>query len=127
MTTLDGQVIALDASTGKEVWKVKNANPPNGETMTMAGLVVKDKYIVGVSGGEFGIRGWVAAYDIADGKQVWKAYSMGPDEDVKLAADFNSANPHYGQKGVGTKHVAGRAVEERRRQHLGLVLRTIPS
>ena len=50
-TTLDGQVIALDANTGKEVWKVKNANPLNGETMTMAGLVVKDKFIVGVSGG----------------------------------------------------------------------------
>ena len=101
-TTLDGQVIALDAGTGKEVWKIKNANPLNGETMTMAGLVVKDKYIVGVSGGEFGIRGWVAAYNVSDGKQAWKAYSMGPDEDVKLAADFNSANPQHGQKGLGT-------------------------
>jgi alcohol dehydrogenase (cytochrome c)/methanol dehydrogenase (cytochrome c) subunit 1 len=70
--------------------------------MTMAGLVIKNNYIVGVSGGEFGVRGWVAAYNINDGKQVWKAYSMGPDEDVKIAADFNSANPHYGQKGVGT-------------------------
>ena len=100
--TLDGQVIALDAATGQEKWKVKNANPLNGETMTGAGLVVKDKYIVGVSGGEFGIRGWVAAYAIADGKQVWKSYSMGPDEDVKLAADFNSANPEHGQKGLGT-------------------------
>ncbi|HJS59950.1 MAG TPA: methanol/ethanol family PQQ-dependent dehydrogenase [Vicinamibacteria bacterium] len=101
-TTLDGQVIALDAKTGKEAWKARNADPLKGETMTMAGLVVKDKYIVGVSGGEFGVRGWVAAYNISDGKQAWKAYSMGPDEDVKLAADFNSANPHYGQKGVGT-------------------------
>ncbi|MFL5261419.1 MAG: PQQ-binding-like beta-propeller repeat protein, partial [Anaeromyxobacteraceae bacterium] len=44
--TLDGQVIALDAQTGKEVWKIKNADPGRGETMTMAGLVVKDKYIV---------------------------------------------------------------------------------
>jgi alcohol dehydrogenase (cytochrome c)/methanol dehydrogenase (cytochrome c) subunit 1 len=70
--------------------------------MTMAGLVIKDKYIVGVSGGEFGVRGWVAAYNINDGKQVWKALSMGPDADIKLAADFNSANPHYGQKGLGT-------------------------
>ena len=100
--TLDGQVIALDANTGKEVWKIKNADPAKGETMTMAGLVVKDKYIVGVSGGEFGVRGWIAAYGIADGKLAWKAFSMGPDEDLKLAADFNSANPHYGQKGMGT-------------------------
>ncbi|HEY6004992.1 MAG TPA: methanol/ethanol family PQQ-dependent dehydrogenase [Anaeromyxobacter sp.] len=102
-STLDGQVIALEAATGKELWKVRNADPAKGETMTMAGLVVKDKYIVGVSGGEFGIRGFVAAYDIHDGRQVWKAYSMGPDEDVKLAADFNRANPHYGQAGQGTQ------------------------
>jgi alcohol dehydrogenase (cytochrome c)/methanol dehydrogenase (cytochrome c) subunit 1 len=101
-STLDGQVIALDANTGKELWKVRNADPTKGETMTMSGLVIKDKYIVGVSGGEFGVRGWVAAYNINDGKEVWKARSMGPDEDIKLAADFNSANPHYGQKGVGT-------------------------
>ena len=64
MTTLDGQVIAIDATTGKEVWKVRNADPTRGETQTMAGLVVKDKFIVGVSGGEFGIRGWVAAYNL---------------------------------------------------------------
>jgi len=50
MTTLDGQVIGLDANTGKELWKTKNADPTKGETMTMAGLVVKDKFIVGVSG-----------------------------------------------------------------------------
>src|SRR5262245_31117515 len=100
--SLDGQVIALDANTGLEVWKQKNADPTKGETMTMAGLVIKDKYIVGVSGGEFGVRGWVAAYNINDGKLAWKAYSMGPDEDIKLAADFKSANPQYGQKGQGT-------------------------
>jgi alcohol dehydrogenase (cytochrome c)/methanol dehydrogenase (cytochrome c) subunit 1 len=100
--TLDGQVIALDAETGKEVWKVKNANPANGETMTGAGLVVKDKYIVGVSGGEFGIRGWVAAYNVKDGKRAWKAYSMGPDEDVMLDKDFNKANPQHGGAGMGT-------------------------
>ncbi|MFL5250862.1 MAG: methanol/ethanol family PQQ-dependent dehydrogenase [Myxococcales bacterium] len=101
--TLDGQVIALDAQTGKEVWKIKNADPGRGETMTMAGLVVKDKYIVGVSGGEFGVRGWVAAYGVKDGKLAWKAYSMGPDEDIRLAKDFNSANPQYGQADQGTK------------------------
>jgi glucose dehydrogenase len=120
MTTLDGNVISLDAESGKQLWKTQNADPTKGETMTMAGLVVKDKFIVGVSGGEFGVRGWVAAYDINTGKQVWKAYSMGPDEDIKLAKDFNSANPHYGQFGEGTK-TWPRALEERRRQHLGVV------
>jgi lanthanide-dependent methanol dehydrogenase len=102
-STLDGQVIALDANNGKEIWKVKNADPLKGETMTGAGLVVKDKYMVGVSGGEFGVRGWVAAYNVSDGTLAWKAYSMGPDEDLRLGPGFNSANPHYGQAGEGTK------------------------
>ena len=103
MTTLDGHVLALDAESGEELWKTRNADPLRGETMTMAGLVVKDKYIVGVSGGEFGIRGWVAAYAVESGEQLWKAYSMGPDEDVLLAPDFNEANPHYGRFGAGTE------------------------
>ena len=103
MTTLDGHVIALDADSGEELWNVRNADPLRGETMTMAGLVVKDKYIVGVSGGEFGIRGWVAAYAVESGEQLWKAYSMGPDEDVMLAPDFNEANPHHGGPGDGTE------------------------
>ena len=103
MTTLDGHVLALDAESGEELWKVRNADPLRGETMTMAGLVVKDRYIVGVSGGEFGIRGWVAAYAVESGDQLWKAYSMGPDEDVLLAPDFNEANPHYGRFGAGTE------------------------
>ena len=102
MTTLDGHVIALDAESGEELWNVRT-DPLRGETMTMAGLVVKDKYIVGVSGGEFGIRGWVAAYAVESGEQLWKAYSMGPDEDVMLAPDFNEANPHHGGPGDGTE------------------------
>lgn len=103
MVTLDGQVIALDAGTGKEIWKIRNADPAKGETMTAAGLVIKDKFLVGVSGGEFGVRGWVAAYNINTGKQAWRAYSMGPDSDLLLAPDFNAANPHYGRFGEGTK------------------------
>ncbi len=103
MPTLDGQVIALDANTGKELWKVKNADPTKGETMTAAGLVIKDKYIASISGGEFGVRCHVTAYNIDNGQMVWRAYSMGPDEEVRLAPDFNAANPHYGQKDEGIK------------------------
>jgi PQQ-dependent dehydrogenase (methanol/ethanol family) len=103
MNTLDAQVIALDAKTGKELWKVRNGDPGRGETYTGQGMIIKDKFITGISGGEFGVRGWVTAYDLNTGKQLWKAYSMGPDEDLKLAADFNKANPHFGQKGEGTK------------------------
>jgi lanthanide-dependent methanol dehydrogenase len=94
LPTLDGQVIALDANTGKELWKAKNADPSKGETITAAGLVIRDKYIASVSGGEFGVRCHVTAYNINTGQQVWRAYSMGPDEDVRLAPDFNAANPY---------------------------------
>lgn len=103
MGTLDGQVIALDANTGKEIWKVRNADPTKGETMTGPNLVIKDKYIVGVSGGEFGVRGWVAAYNINTGKQEWKARSMGPDSDVMVKPDFNAAHPEYGRFNQGTE------------------------
>src|ERR1043166_1831441 len=109
MTTLDAQIIALDANTGKEVWKVKNGDPTKGETITTAGLVVKDKFIVGISGGEFGVRGHVTAYDIKDGKRIWRAYSTGPDEELMLSPDFNKANPQYGQKGMGTSTWQGDA------------------
>ena len=127
MTTLDGQVIALDANTGKEVVEgPQRRSDAAAKRRPMAGLVVKDKYIVGVSGGEFGIRGWVAAYALADGKQVWKAYSMGPDEDIKLAPDFNRPILTTGDSARAPR--PGRAsVEERRRQHMGLVLRTTPT
>jgi alcohol dehydrogenase (cytochrome c)/methanol dehydrogenase (cytochrome c) subunit 1 len=103
MATLDGQIIGLDANTGKELWKTKSADPTKGETITGAGIVIGDKYIQGVSGAEFGVRCWVDAYNINTGKRVWRSYSMGPDEDVNLAPDFNSANPHYGRFGEGTK------------------------
>ena len=109
MITLDAQVIALDAKTGKEVWKVKNGDPSKGETMTGAGLIVKDKFIVGISGGEFGVRGHVTAYDVNSGKRIWRAYSTGPDEELMLAPDFNKDNPQYGQKGQGTSTWQGDA------------------
>ncbi len=99
MHTLDAQIIALDAETGKELWKVRNGDPLKGETMTGSGLIVGNKYIQGISGAEFGVRCWVTAFDINTGKQLWKAYSMGPEEEVMLADDFNSANPHFGKKG----------------------------
>jgi PQQ-dependent dehydrogenase (methanol/ethanol family) len=109
MITLDGQVIALDANTGKEVWKAKNGDPSKGETITGAGLVVDGKFIVGISGGEFGVRGHISAYDVRNGKRLWRAYSTGPDEELMLSDNFNAANPHYGQKEQGTKTWSGEA------------------
>ena len=94
---LDGQVIALDANTGKPVWTVKNGDPAMGQTLTSAPLIVKEKnVIVGVSGGEFGVRGYLTAYDLKTGKRVWRAYSAGPDSDTLIGAGFS------GPKNAGT-------------------------
>ena len=82
MTALDTNVYALDAKTGKVVWSVKNGDPQLGQTMTMAPLVVHDKVIVGISGGEYGVRGHLTAYDLKTGKQVWRAHSVGPDAEI---------------------------------------------
>ena len=80
----DNTVVALDAKTGEEVWKVKNGDAGKGETLTANPVVVKDKIFVGISGGEFGVRGHLTAYNIKDGKQIWRAYSTGPDKDVMI-------------------------------------------
>jgi glucose dehydrogenase len=76
--------VALDAKTGEVVWKAVNGDPKSGSTGTCAPLVVKDKVLIGISGGEFGVRGSLTAYSLADGKQVWRGYSMGPDADTLL-------------------------------------------
>ena len=78
----DTTVVALDANTGEVVWKAVNGDAKKGETGTSAPMVVKDKVIIGISGGEFGVRGSVTAYNLADGKRAWRAYSMGPDSDT---------------------------------------------
>jgi lanthanide-dependent methanol dehydrogenase len=92
--TLDAQTVAVDAETGKELWKTKLGEINRGETMTMAPLVVKDKVLVGNSGGEFGVRGWITALDAASGKIAWRAYSTGPDADCLIGANFK---PFYKQ------------------------------
>ena len=76
-TTLDAHVVAVNAETGEEIWKTKTGDINMGETMTMAPLVAKDKVVVGISGGEYGVRGWIQALDANSGKSVWKAYSTG--------------------------------------------------
>jgi alcohol dehydrogenase (cytochrome c) len=78
----DTTLVALDAKTGKMNWSVVNGDPKKGETNTATVLPVKDKVIVGISGGEFGVRGSMTAYDLKTGKQVWRAYSTGPDNEM---------------------------------------------
>jgi lanthanide-dependent methanol dehydrogenase len=79
---LDTKLYALDAKTGQVLWTATNGDPQLGQTMTSAPLVVKDKVIVGIAGGEYGVRGYITAYDLNTGKQVWRAYNVGPDQDI---------------------------------------------
>jgi methanol dehydrogenase (cytochrome c) subunit 1 len=109
LNQLDGHVVAINAKTGQMLWKMENSDIAMGSTLTVAPFVVKDKVIVGTSGAELGVRGYATAYDIKDGKQAWRVYATGPDEDIKLSKDFNSANPHYGQFGLGLKTWEGDA------------------
>lgn len=80
----DTNLVALDAKTGQVAWSATNGNPAKGETGTSSALVVKDKVMVGISGGEFGVQCHVTAYDLKTGKQAWRAYSGGPDDQIKV-------------------------------------------
>ena len=78
----DTTLVALDMNTGKVVWSAKNGDPKIGETNTNAPHVFRDKVLTGISGGEFGVRGRLIAYDIKTGKKVWTGYSTGPDAEM---------------------------------------------
>nr|WP_271200967.1 methanol/ethanol family PQQ-dependent dehydrogenase [Methylopila turkensis] len=101
-TQLDGHIVALNAETGELAWKMENSDIKVGSTLTIAPYVIKDSVLVGSSGAELGVRGYVTAYDVKTGAQKWRAYATGPDEELLLAKDFNSANKHYGQFNLGT-------------------------
>jgi lanthanide-dependent methanol dehydrogenase len=81
---LDGHTVAVDAKSGRQLWNTKIANVADGETTTMAPLVAKDRVIVGVSGGEAGVFGWVKGLDLATGKVVWTAHNLGSDADMLI-------------------------------------------
>ncbi|MBV9761964.1 MAG: methanol/ethanol family PQQ-dependent dehydrogenase [Acidobacteriaceae bacterium] len=86
--TLDVQTVAVDANTGKEVWRTKLGDINLGESITMAPLVAKGIVLVGNSGGEFGVRGWLCGLDAETGKIKWRAYGTGPDKDVLIGPNF---------------------------------------
>ena len=89
LNTLDGQTFAVDADSGQMAWRTKLGDIQKGETVTMAPLVAAGKVLVGNSGGEMGVRGWIAALDEGSGKVAWKAYNTGPDKDVLIGPDFH--------------------------------------
>ncbi len=97
---LQGELLAIDAKTGKELWKAKHPDKSGagveangykqGATMTNAPIVIKDVVIAGISGGEFGVRGRVSAFDVNTGKHLWTGYSTGPDSETLISGDANS-------------------------------------
>lgn len=99
--TLDNHTVAVDAKTGEEVWNAKLGDINRGESMTMAPLVVKGKVLVGNSGGEFGVRGWLTALDENTGKIAWRAYSTGPDDEVLIGPEFKPFYPQWKGKDLG--------------------------
>jgi lanthanide-dependent methanol dehydrogenase len=109
MTTLDNQAIALDAATGRELWRAKLGDINRGETMTMAPLVVKGKVLVGNSGGELGVRGALTALDAASGKIAWRAYATGPDSEVLIGPKFKPFYASDRGKDLGVKSWPGEA------------------
>src|SRR6185369_7247848 len=76
MGTLDAKLVALDAKTGKVVWETEIADPEKGYSETMAPTVVDGKVLIGTNGGEYGIRGFVKAFDAKSGKLLWTFYSI---------------------------------------------------
>ncbi len=84
MQQADSTLVALDAETGKVIWSVRNGDPKVGAVNTNAPLVFKDKVITGISGGEWGVRGYISAFDINTGKLVWRGYSTGPDNEMLI-------------------------------------------
>ena len=90
---LDGHTVAVDASTGQEVWNVTIGDIASGETTPMAPLVVNDRVIVGAAGGEFGIFGWLKGLDLKTGKIRWTARNLGPD--AEMLVDTRTFKPFY--------------------------------
>ena len=99
---LDSTTVALDAETGKELWKVKQGDFKNGQTVTAAPIVIKDKVISGISGGEFGVRGFLTANDVKTGKQVWRMYSTGPEGEVGFPGSVETWKGDEWKRGGGT-------------------------
>jgi len=108
---LQGELAAIDAKSGKELWKAKHPDHSGagveangykqGATMTNAPIVIGDVVIAGISGGEFGVRGRVSAFDANTGKHIWTAYSTGPDSEVMIEGDANANYASHKGKDLG--------------------------
>jgi PQQ-dependent dehydrogenase (methanol/ethanol family) len=101
LNLLDGHTVAVDANSGKELWRTKIADIQKGETITMAPLVADGKVLVGNSGGEMGVRGRLTALDAATGSIAWTGYTTGPDKDVLIGPSYRAPYPMDSGKDLG--------------------------
>jgi lanthanide-dependent methanol dehydrogenase len=99
--TLDGHAVAVDSDSGREVWRARIGDIKLGETITMAPLIVKNRVIVGSSGGEMGVRGYIVGLDLSTGAQVWRARHTGPDSDVLISPEFKPFYPSAQGRDLG--------------------------
>ena len=98
---LDDHTVAVDAASGKEVWRVQLDDVTQGPTMTQPAFTVGNKVYVGSSGGELGTNGWFQALDVKDGHTVWKAFTNGPDAGSLIGPDFKPFYPWMVGKDLG--------------------------
>ena len=117
---LDATVVAVDIDTGKEAWRTKVGDINRGETFTVAPIIVKNHVIVGNSGGELGVRGYVACLDAHSGKELWRAYNTGPGQRREDRAEVSRFLPKGSREGPWRDVVAGGAMEARRLDGVGL-------
>jgi len=103
LNTLDAHTVAVDVETGREVWRTKVGDINRGETITMAPLVVKGKVLVGISGGELGVRGRLTALQASSGEVAWIGYSTGPDSEVLIGDRFRPFYPSDSGPNLGVK------------------------
>ncbi|HKU61031.1 MAG TPA: methanol/ethanol family PQQ-dependent dehydrogenase [Gemmatimonadales bacterium] len=111
MNTLQGELIGLDAKTGKELWKARHpahsdagveaTGYKEGATMTTVPIVIKDLVIAGISGGEFGVRGRMSAFEVNTGQHKWTMYSTGSDKEVGIEGNANANYPSHNGKDLG--------------------------
>ena len=101
LAAFTGHLVALDGRTGRVLWRVANGDPSTGVTMQSAPIVIGDLVLVGVGGGEFGNRGHLTAYQIQTGKQVWRAWSTGTDQETLIGPTPNLHYPTHQARGLG--------------------------
>ena len=117
----DTTLVALDAKTGAVKWQAKDGDPSKGATGTSAPLVVKNEVLVGVSGGEFGVRGYVTAYDITRQREMARLFD-GPGQRHADRSREDHRARQTGRQGSQPFDMERRSMEDRWRRHLGLVL-----